>query len=101
MAVTILVPTVLRSFTDRKSQVEVEGGTVGDVISAFVADYPDIKHHLYEDNGELRPYVNLYVGETNIKNLQGTATPLKDGDTVMLVPAIAGGGARESWCPVE
>ena len=92
MAVTILVPMALRSFTGRKSEVEVYGGTAGEAVSAFADAYPDIKPHLYDDNGSLRSYINLYVGKINIKNLQGVDTPLNDGDTIMLVPAIAGGG---------
>lgn len=91
MAITILVPTALRTFTDRQSEVLVSGDTVGEAVANFAASYPDIKPHLYEDNGDLRSYVNLFVGETNIRNLQGFDTPVKDGDTVMLVPAIAGG----------
>jgi len=91
MAVTILVPTALRSFTDRKSEVEVPGKTVSEAIASFAGAYPDIKPHLYEDDGSLRSYINLYVGETNIRRLQGLDTAVGDGDTVMLVPAIAGG----------
>lgn len=91
MAITILVPTALRSFTDRKGQVEVTGGTVSEAVAALAQAYPDIKLHLYEDDGSLRSYINLYLGDTNIKSLQGPDTPVKDGDTVMLIPAIAGG----------
>ncbi|MDR1947007.1 MAG: MoaD/ThiS family protein [Desulfovibrio sp.] len=91
MSVTILIPSALRSFTDRQTSVRVEGKNVGEAVAALAGLYPDIRRHLYDDAGELRPFVNLYLGETNVKNTGGTATPLKDGDELALVPAIAGG----------
>jgi adenylyltransferase/sulfurtransferase len=91
MPVTIQIPTALRVFTDRKSEIPANGITAGEAVANFAASYPDIKQHLYDENGDLRSFINIYLGETNIKNLDGLATPLKDGDTLMLVPAIAGG----------
>jgi molybdopterin converting factor small subunit len=77
----------------------VEAGTVGEALAALTAAYPDIRRHLYGDDNALRPFVNLYLGETNIKNTGGTATPLKDGDEVALVPSIAGGGRMRGFAP--
>jgi adenylyltransferase/sulfurtransferase len=95
MAVTILIPTALRSFTGRRSEVSVEGATVGAAIGAFAEAYPDIRQHLYQDgSAELRSFINVFVGETNIKNLEGLDTKVPDGGAIMLVPAIAGGGGR-------
>ncbi|MDR3342652.1 MAG: MoaD/ThiS family protein [Treponema sp.] len=95
MSVTIQVPTALRSFTERKSEIVVEGTTVGEAISAVAELYPDIKQHLYQDkepgSRELRSFINVFVGETNIKKLQGLDTPVSPGTAIMLVPAIAGG----------
>jgi adenylyltransferase/sulfurtransferase len=91
MAVTLLIPTALRNFTDRKSEVIVEGVTVGEAIRNFADAYPDIKQHLYQGT-ELRSFINVFVGENNIKNLQGLDTKIAEGETLMLVPAIAGGG---------
>ncbi|MDR3147944.1 MAG: MoaD/ThiS family protein [Treponema sp.] len=92
MAVTIQIPTALRSFTERRGEVEVEAATAGEAIAALVLAYPDIKQHLYQEGGtELRSFINVFVGDTNIKKLGGLNTPLPDGGTVMLVPAIAGG----------
>jgi adenylyltransferase/sulfurtransferase len=91
MAVTVLVPTALRAFTDQKSEVSVEGDTVASVIAALTEAYPDIKRHLYQDEEHLRSFINVFVGETNIKNLDGLDTKLSDGSEIMLVPAIAGG----------
>jgi adenylyltransferase/sulfurtransferase len=92
MSVTIQIPTALRSFTDRQGEVTVEAATAGAAIAALVRAYPDIKQHLYQDGGtELRSFINVFAGDTNIKNLEGLDTPLPDGGTLMLVPAIAGG----------
>ena len=91
MSVTILIPTALRSFVDRKSEVEVEGSTVGEVLSNLATQYPDLKHQIYEDDVKLRGFVNVFVDGTNIKKLNGLETAVASGATVMLVPAIAGG----------
>jgi molybdopterin converting factor small subunit len=91
MAVDLLIPTALRAFTDGKSEVSLDGKTAGEVIAALADAYPDIRRHLYEESASLRSFINVYVGETNIKNTGGLDTPVPDGGTVMLVPAIAGG----------
>jgi adenylyltransferase/sulfurtransferase len=91
MAITIQVPTALRSFTDRQGEVKVEGGSVGAAVAALAAAYPALKGHLFQDDGGLRSFINVFVGDTNIKKLQGLDTPLADGAVIMLVPAIAGG----------
>jgi adenylyltransferase/sulfurtransferase len=92
MAVIIQIPTALRNFTDRKGEFSVEGATVGEAIAALSEFYPDIKPHLYQEGtGELRSFINVFVGDTNIKKLRGLDTTLSDGDLIMLVPAIAGG----------
>ena len=91
MSVTILIPTALRSFVDRKSEIEVEGSTVGEALANLAAKYPDLKHQIYEDDVKLRGFVNVFVDGTNIKKLNGLETKLAQGASVMLVPAIAGG----------
>ena len=91
MSVTILIPTALRSFVDRKSEVEVEGSTVGEALANLAGQYPDLKHQIYEDDVKLRGFVNVFVDGTNIKKLNGLETKVTQGATVMLVPAIAGG----------
>ena len=91
MAVSILVPAALRAYTDRQAEIEVSGSTTGEVIADLAAKYPDIRKHLYKDDNTLRDFINVFIGDTNIKEMGGLATPVKDGDSVMLVPAIAGG----------
>ncbi|MDR1572758.1 MAG: MoaD/ThiS family protein [Clostridiales Family XIII bacterium] len=87
----LLIPTALRAFADGKSETELAGNTAGELIAAFANRYPDIRTHLYNENGTLRSFINIYVGETNIKNLSDLDTPLTADSIVMLVPAIAGG----------
>jgi adenylyltransferase/sulfurtransferase len=90
MAITIQIPTALRGFTERKPEVEVAGATVGEAINALAERYPDLRQHLYQGKN-LRSFINIFVGETNIKKLEGLDTRLSGGETLMLVPAIAGG----------
>jgi molybdopterin converting factor small subunit len=87
-----MIPTALRSFTDRKSRLELTGATVGQLLSELADTYPDIKQHLFDDEGEPRSFINVFVGERNIRELSGMATPVGPDAQVMLVPAIAGGG---------
>ena len=91
MSVSILIPSALRAFTDRKSEIEAEGATVGEALASLAKAYPDLKHQIYEDNTKLRGFVNVFVDGTNIKKLNGLETPLNPGAVVTIVPAIAGG----------
>ena len=91
MSVTILIPTALRSFVDRKSEVEVESSTVGEALANLTTQYPDLKRQIYENDTALRGFVNVFVDGTNIKKLNGLETPVKPGAVVTIVPAIAGG----------
>ena len=91
MSVNVLIPSALRVFVDRQSEVESEGATVGEALANVAAQYPDLKHQIYEDDTNLRGFVNVFVDGTNIKKLNGLDTPVAAGATVMIVPAIAGG----------
>lgn len=91
MAVSVLIPTPLRKFTNDQETVQVEAGTVTALISALEAQFPGIAARLTDDEGKLRRFVNLYVNEEDIRFLSAEETTLKDGDTVSIVPAIAGG----------
>jgi adenylyltransferase/sulfurtransferase len=85
------IPTPLRTYTDGKSDVTVGGSNISEALVDLTTQYPALKPHLFNDGGELRPFVNLYVGENNIKDLQGVNTAIKDGDKLILIPSIAGG----------
>lgn len=87
----IHIPTPLRQYVGKQSSVDVAGATVGEAMNALVAQNPDLRKHLYTEDGKLRAFVNLYVNDEDIRYLQKEATPLKDGDSLSIVPSIAGG----------
>jgi molybdopterin converting factor small subunit len=91
MAVTIVIPTPLRQFAGGQSEVEVEGATVGAALDNLTAAHGDLKKHLYSDGGNLRNFVNVYVGDEDIRELDGLETEVKDGSEILIVPSIAGG----------
>lgn len=87
----IRIPTPLRTYANGQSEVSVRGQTVGDAIENLMAQYPSLRPNLTNGDGKLRPFVNLYLGENNVHDLQGLETPLKEGDKLVLIPSIAGG----------
>src|SRR5271165_2487885 len=89
----ILIPTPLRQYADKKDSVQLTGSTVGEVLKSLTSEYAELRRHLYSDEGKLRSFVNVYVNDEDIRYLSKEATPLKDGDTVSIVPSIAGGSA--------
>jgi molybdopterin synthase sulfur carrier subunit len=89
--IRVRVPTPLRPMIGGKSEVEVEGQTVAQLIENLGAAHPGLKERLYDENGEVRRFINIYVNEEDIRFLTGKETPLKDGDEVSIIPAIAGG----------
>ncbi|HKP10602.1 MAG TPA: molybdopterin-synthase adenylyltransferase MoeB [Blastocatellia bacterium] len=93
MAVSIYIPTALRSFTGGNESVAVEAGTAAEALGALIEQHPNLKKHLYNDEGQLRHFVNVYVNDEDIRYLDKGDTRLKDGDTVSIVPSIAGGSA--------
>ena len=92
MPTRILIPTPLRVYTGKQDVVEAEGGTVGELLANMTATYTDLRKHLYTDDGRLRRFVAIYVNDDDIRFLDREATPLKEGDTVSIVPSVAGGG---------
>ena len=91
MAATIRIPTPLRKLANEQETVEVESATVGAAIDELEGKFPGIKERLVSEDGEVRRFVNVYVNEEDIRFLESQATPLKDGDDVSIIPAIAGG----------
>ena len=85
------IPTPLRAYTNGQSDVTVSGSNISEALADLTTQYPTIKPHLFNESGDLRPFVNLFVGENNIKDLQGVNTSIKDGEKIMLIPSIAGG----------
>jgi molybdopterin synthase sulfur carrier subunit len=91
MAVTVLIPTPLQKLVNDQSSVQAEGATLREVVESLAGQNADFKTRLLDDSGELRRFVNVYVNEEDVRFLQKLDTPLKDGDEVSIVPAIAGG----------
>jgi molybdopterin converting factor small subunit len=85
------IPTPLRPYTQGQSEVKVQGQTVREALSEVTEQYSALKPHLFTTNGELRAFVNLFLNEEDIRQLQGLDTPLKESDRLMLIPSIAGG----------
>jgi adenylyltransferase/sulfurtransferase len=87
----ILIPTPLRPYTGRREAVELDGATVGELLQKLTSEYGDLRQHLYNADGKLRSFVNVYVNEEDIRYLQREQTPIAPGDVVSIVPSVAGG----------
>ena len=87
----IHIPTPLRQYVGKQSTVDVQATTVGEAMNALVGQHPDLRRHLYTDEGKLRAFVNLYLNDEDIRYLQKEATAVKEGDNISIVPSIAGG----------
>ncbi|HYM82133.1 MAG TPA: molybdopterin-synthase adenylyltransferase MoeB [Candidatus Limnocylindria bacterium] len=92
----IHIPTPLRPYADQQAVVEVPGATIGEALAALVGRHAELKRHLYDEQGQLRRFVNVYRNDEDIRHLQREATPLRDQDTVSIVPSIAGGADERS-----
>jgi MoaD family protein len=91
MAIKLEIPTALRPFVNKQASVEFNAATVGEALAHLTTTYGDLRKHLYTDDGRLRSFVNIYVNDEDIRYLEKEKTPIKDGDTISIVPSIAGG----------
>src|SRR5947207_14011212 len=91
MATKILIPTPLRPYTDKKDAVDADGSTVGELLADLTRRHAGLKAHLYNEQGKLRSFVNVYVNDEDIRYLQKEATPVQAADTVSIIPSVAGG----------
>ena len=87
----IHIPTPLRQYADKKDVVEVAGGTVGEGLANLTSRHADLRRHLFTDDGKLRAFVNVYLIDEDIRYMQQENTPVKEGDSLSIVPSIAGG----------
>src|SRR5207248_11368423 len=87
----ILIPTPLRPYTDKQDAVDVAGATVGELLADLTRKHSGLKAHLFNDQGKLRSFVNVYVNDEDIRYLQKEETPVASGDTVSIIPSVAGG----------
>lgn len=91
MAVIVRIPTTLRPLTAGASEVEAEPGTVADVLAALEAQHPGFAERILDEAGDLRRFVNVFVSDDDVRFMDGMATPIADGETLSIVPAVAGG----------
>src|SRR2546430_17203374 len=93
MPVTIAIPTPLRQFAGGQSEIEVNASTAGEALDQLTSTHAELRRHLFNDQNALRNFVNVYVNDEDIRHVSGPETPVKDGDTILIVPSIAGGAA--------
>lgn len=89
--VTLRIPTPLRPYANGANEIEVQSQTVGEALEELTQQYPALRRHLYTEEGDLRTFVNLFLNDEDIRQLQGQDTQLKPGDRLMILPSIAGG----------
>jgi molybdopterin converting factor small subunit len=91
MSINVRVPTILRTYTGGESEVTAEGGTLAEVLESLDGTYPGIKGRIVDEQGDLRRFVNVYVGNDDVRFLEGLGTQVADGTQVSVIPAVAGG----------
>jgi sulfur-carrier protein len=91
MSVSVRIPTILRTYTDGESEVSAEGDTLAAVLDDLDTNYSGIKGRVLDEGGELRRFVNVYVGNDDVRFLENLATPTPDGTQISVIPAVAGG----------
>ena len=100
MRAKVIIPTPLRQYAGKLESVEVEGGTVEEVLRNLTARYGDLRKHLFTDDGRLRSFVNVYVNDEDIRFLNKESTGVKENDVISIVPSIAGGSVPQCICRV-
>jgi len=91
MPVKITIPTPLRPYSENRDTIEVEGQTIRELLKDMTERYPQLKRHLFSEDGRLRSFINIYVNDEDIRYLDGENTKVSEGDVVSIIPAIAGG----------
>ena len=93
MTVKVIIPTALRQHTNNEDELQVSSRDVRSALQELVSSFPNLRRYLYSDNGRLRNFINIYLNEEDIRYISGENTQLKDGDTLMIVPSVAGGSS--------
>jgi adenylyltransferase/sulfurtransferase len=91
MAVKVIIPTPLRPYAGKQESVDLQAANVGEALETLTAKFQELRKHLYADDGKLRSFVNVYVNDEDIRYLQKEKTQVREGDTISIVPSIAGG----------
>jgi sulfur-carrier protein len=95
MPINVLIPTPLRPYTEGQEIVILKGKTVGELMQALVGQFPPLGHHLFDETGRLRSFVNLYLNKDDIRYREGLKTEVAEGDELRIIPSVAGGIHRE------
>src|ERR1700689_390018 len=96
MAVKVMIPTPLRAYAGKQESVQVQAATVAEALAGLTSQFSELKKHLYSDDGKLRSFVNVYLNDEDIRYLQKDQTQVKEGDTISIVPSIAGGAHKRA-----
>ncbi len=91
MAVKVIIPTPLRAYAGKRESIEFDASTVGEALGRLTTQFGELRKHLYTDDGKIRSFVNVYLNDEDIRYLEREQTHTKDGDTISIVPSIAGG----------
>ena len=94
MAVKVMIPTPLRVYAGKRDSAEFTAATVGEALGRLTGEFAELRKHLFTDEGNLRAFVNVYLNDEDIRYLSKENTPTKDGDTISIIPSIAGGGSE-------
>ncbi len=94
MTVPVTIPTPLRGYAGGQKTISVEGQTVGEALQGLTTKYPNLRQHLFAEDGQLRSFVNVYLNDEDVRYLQKTDTPIAPSDKLSIVPSVAGGNAE-------
>jgi molybdopterin converting factor small subunit len=94
MAISITIPTPLRSYAGGQKTISVDGATVGEALGSLTTQYPNLRQHLFADDGQLRSFVNVYLNDEDVRYLKYVSTPVSEADRISIVPSVAGGCQR-------
>ena len=91
MSIKIIIPTALRQFAENRDSVKLSGQNIGELLDNLMQEFPNMKKHLYSEDGKIRNFVNIYVNDEDIRYLEKSETRLKEGDVISIIPSVAGG----------
>jgi len=94
MSVKVMIPTPLRVYAGKRDSAEFRAATVGEALSGLTSQFAELRKHLFTEDGKLRAFVNVYLNDEDIRYLSQESTPTKDGDTISIIPSIAGGSSE-------
>ncbi len=91
MSVKIIIPTPLRQYAENRDSVKLSGQNIGELLNNLMQKFPNMKKHLFSEDGQIRNFVNVYVNDDDIRYLENRETQLKEGDVISIIPSVAGG----------